>query len=240
MKILFKILITLFLANIITSCSTNNKIAEPVVINLDSSNELTIELSPGKSFNHPTFVIWVEDVEGNYLKTLYITKAYASGTFHHKMIGDSLWVNESGKSIQPAALPYWTYKKGLINNKNLIPTPENPFVDAYTGATPQGAFKLSGNSIKMSKYRILLEVNQPWDWNHYWTNNKYPNNSAYKHSAQPSIIFSVTINPEQSEFYLNPIGHGSPTGEDGKLYTNLTTITSALNIFSSIKLTLNK
>ena len=213
---------------------------KPIVVELNNSKDLAIKLTPGESFNHPTFSIWLEDMNGKYIKTLFITKSYASGIFGYKMLGDSVWVNESGKSIQPAALPYWTHKKGLINNKNLIPTPKSPFVDAYSGATPKGAFKLSSKSINMAKYRIMLEVNQTWDWNHYWTNNKYPNNNAYKHSAQPSVIYSATINPEQSEFYLNPIGHGSPTGEDGKLYTNLSTLTSALDIFSSIKLTLNK
>jgi hypothetical protein len=89
-------------------------------------------------------------------------------------------------------------------------------------------------------FRILLEVNQPWDWNKYWTNGKYPNNEAYKHSAQPSMVYAVTIDKNQSQFYLNPVGHGDPKGESGKLYTNLTTITSAKEIFKYVSVELNQ
>lgn len=240
MKYLTKIFIITLFAGAFNSCITEKNIAKPIVIDLSNSKDFEVELNPGKSFNHPTFVIWIEDMDENYIKTLFITKSYASGIFGHKMVGDSIWLNESGKSIQPAALPYWTYKKGLINNKNLIPTPETPFVDAYTGATPKGKFTLSDKPLSMSKYRVMIEVNQTGDWNNYWTNNKFPSNNAYKHSAQPSVIYSVTINPEDSIFYLNPIGHGSPTGKNGNIFTDLSTLSSALDIFSSIKITIKK
>lgn len=235
----FKIFLVILSLGALTYCSTDMKIATPTIIKIGNTSNFKMELTPGSAFNHPTFVVWMEDIDENYIKTLFITKSYASGIFGHKMVGDSMWLNERGESIQPAALPYWTHKKGLINGKNLVPNPENPFVDAYTGATPQGRFVFSDSLNRKPKYRILLEVNQTWDWNNYWTNNKYPASQGYKHSAQPSVIYAATINANDSVFYLNPIGHGSPTGEDGKLYTNLSTLSSALQIFSSIKLTLN-
>lgn len=240
MKSIIKLSIINILLIFLYSCASEKSMHKPIVVELNNSKDFTIELKPGESFNHPTFSIWLEDMNGKYLKTLFVTKSYASGIFRYKMIGDSVWVNERGKSIQPAALPYWTHKKGLINNKNLIPSPENPFVDAYTGATPNGKFTLSDTSFNKKTYRVALEVNQTWDWNDYWTNNKFPKSSAYKHSSQPSVVYSVTINPKDSVFYLNPIGHGSPTGEDGKLNTNLSTISTALDIFSSIKITVKK
>lgn len=233
------IVIILFIVTLI-SCVTEKNIVKPIIINLNNSKDFNIEFIPGQSFNHPTFSIWLEDMNGNYLKTLFITKSYAIGEFDYKMLRDSFWINESGESIQPAALPYWTYKKGLINSKYLIPTHKNPYVDSYTGATPKGRFTLSNESQNLSKYRVMVEVNQTWDWNHYWTNNKYPNSNAYKHSAQPSVVYSVTISPGNSIFYLNPIGHGSPTGENGHLYTNLSTLSTALDIFSLIKITISK
>jgi hypothetical protein len=82
----------------------------------------------------------------------------------------------------------------------------------------------------------LLEINQSWDWNQYWTNNKYPDNAAYKHSAQPSLIYAVTINSADSIYYMNPIGHGDPKGESGNLFTNIGTLSSAKEIFESIKI----
>ena len=222
------------------SCKTSKKTSDSVLVIKDSNlsgsaNQLTISLNKGESFNHPTFVIWLEDMDGNYQKTLFITESYASGIFGHEMLGDSVWINKAGPSYQPAALPYWTHKKGLIDNKYLIPTPDHPYVDAYAGATPDDNFQFKTEDGNKSKYRLLLEVNQTWDWNQYWTNNKYPDNPAYKHSAQPSVIYAVSFNQEDSVFYLNPIGHGDPRGESGKLFTNLTTITTAKEIFKSVK-----
>ncbi|MBK7094768.1 MAG: hypothetical protein IPH57_06915 [Saprospiraceae bacterium] len=244
MKIL-SIFLTIFTASIfINSCNVTKSTSEIVVYsdNKDQNSEkLAISLIKGKGFNHPTYVIWMEDECGKYIKTLFVTKSYASGIFGHQMVGDSVWLKTSGVSYQPAALPYWTFRKGLINGKSYIPDPNNPFVDAFTGATPKSDFRFetnkSGNS---GEYRILLEVNQAWDWNQYWTNNKFPDSPAYKHSAQPSVIYEVSVNNENTEFYLNPIGHGDPKGETGTLYSNLGSLTSAKEIFSSVKVEIIK
>lgn len=239
-KYLFFILFGLM----INSCKTvDNKTSlteykDALVVN--NSDELSIYLDKGKAFNHPTFVIWVEDMEGQYLKTLYITQSYASGIFEHKMIDDKTWGKEPGASVQPAALPYWTHKKGLIDDKYLIPVPEHPFVDAYTGATPKGNFNFKTSQLAEKKYQLLLEVNQTWDWNAYWTNNKYEDSDAYKHSAQPSLIYSAIVNDRDSLFHFNLIGHGDPTGESGKLFPDTTTLTTAKNIFSSLNAQIKK
>jgi hypothetical protein len=86
----------------------------------------------------------------------------------------------------------------------------------------------------------LIEVNQTWDWNEFWTNNKFPENSAYKHSAQPSLIYATTVREGEHEFHLNPIGHGDAKGESGKLYTDISSITTAKNIFRAINIEINK
>lgn len=236
-KFVFFIII-LPLIFIISSCKTTKSIAKVDVISNTFSGgteNVTIEFLKGPSFNHPTYVVWMEDNCGNYIRTLFITKSYASGIFGRQMVGDTLWLKKSGQSYQPAALPYWTYKKGLINGKSYVPTPDNQFIDAYSGATSLNDFKFetSVTSI-LSDYRILVEVNQAWDWNQYWTNNKYPDNHAYKHSAQPSLIYEARINPEENEIYFNVIGHGDPKGETGKLYSNVKSVTS--QIFKSIKI----
>ena len=223
--------------------STRDNRQTMLSISLDASSDLpamSIRFYKGKAFNHPSFALWLEELSGEYIRTLYVTKSYASGIFGHEMINDSVWKKTPGPSYQPAALPYWTHKKGLIGGKYLIPTPEHPFVDAYTGATPKQDFELKLSSKPLKNFRILLEVNQPWDWNDYWTNGKFPENKAYAHSAQPSIVYAVEINDLQHEFYLNPIGHGSPTGEDGNLYTDLFTLSTAQHIFSMIRVELHQ
>jgi len=203
----------------------------------NNEKEVSISILKGKEFNHPTFVIWKEDNNGKFIETLFITKSYATGVFGHAALTDSTWDNKPGESIQPSALPYWTHKKGLIDNAVLVPTKEHPYIDGYTGATPIGDFKFDTKfKTEVEQYRIFVEVNQPWDWNSYWTNNKYPESESYKHSAQPSIIYAVSVNEDEKTYYMNPVGHGDPKGESGKLYTNLSTISSASNIFKSIKI----
>ena len=236
-----KLIIIIGILSVFIQCDTTEKSVEIThykdSLKIEGSDHATIYIDKGKKFNHPSFVIWLEDTEGKYMKTIFITQSYASGIFGHAALTDSTWDNKPGESIQLAALPYWTFKKGLINNKVLVPTKEHPFLDAYSGETPKSNFRFDSN-LKSEKdtFRILIEVNQPWDWNNFWTNNKYPESKSYKHSAQPSIIYAVTINKTIKEYYLNPIGHGDPKGESGELFTNLTTLSSAKEIFKSVRI----
>ena len=130
-KIIFLNILISFLA--VPGCKTIEEAAEVLVYKdsllIHSPDQMTIHFGKGKSFNHPTFVVWEEDMNGIYQRTLFITESYASGIFGYRMIGDSAWLDKRGTSYQPAALPYWTYKKGLIDNEFLIPTPEHPFVE---------------------------------------------------------------------------------------------------------------
>jgi len=63
----------------------------------------------------------------------------------------------------------------MAENGLYMPTKNNPVPDAYTGATPSGNFKIRtrlDNPVS-EPFRILFEINQSWDWNEYWTNNKF-------------------------------------------------------------------
>ncbi len=242
MKDFLFLLAGLILIVFISGCQTSKKNTSndtPQTIIIDTVGNQVISITKGPTYNHPSFVIWLEDLKGDYISTIYITKSFASGKYAHQMVNDSLWLNREGPSYQPAALPYWTHKKGLINGNELVPTIEEPFVDAYTGATPTTNFNIRSNSYsKLKDYTILLETNQLGDWNEYWTNSKYPMSNAYKNSAQPSLVYAVTINNNNLEFYLNPIGHGDPIGISGKLFTNISTLSTAKDIFKDIKVTI--
>jgi hypothetical protein len=77
-----------------------------------------------------------------------------------------------------------------------------------------------------------MEINQSWDWNEFWHNNKYPEDKEYKTSSQPAVVYEATINTNKpgEEILFKPVGHSHYAGRDGKLYTELNTLTSALNI----------
>ena len=200
----------------------------------NQGTELSIHLNRGKHHNHPTFAVWIEDLEGNVIQTLYVTQSFASGIYRYGSAGDGKWLKVPGEAVRPAALPYWVNRAEL--NEGKIPDRKNPVADAYTGATPEASLRLDVQTSEKlpSTFRVLLEVNQPWDWNTYWNNEKYLDESDYKTSAQPSVIYAVTVNMEspQDRYFLNPIGHGHYSGKDGLLYTDLSSLTTALDIFT--------
>ena len=247
MKKHFIFVIILFLTIFASGCGLQEKgagssrqVADTIIVSNSDDIGMVLIATKGESFNHPTFAVWVEDQQGKFVKTIFVTKSYASGIYGHGALTDSTWMNKPGVSFRPASLPYWTHKKGLIEGKFLIPTREHPYTDGYSGATPKSGFALKSECYSAEKFRVLLEVNQTWDWNWYWTNNKYPFDKDYKSSAQPSVVYAVDINLKDgfNEYALNPIGHGHYSGADGRLYTELNTLTTALKIFESVSLKL--
>ena len=119
-----------------------------------------------------------------------------------------------------------------------VPTPENPVPDAYTGPTPGKSFVLHTrlDDPGPEKFYVLFEINQTWDWNEYWTNNKYPDDEEYKTSCQPALVYStlVDLNGPRQEYPMELIGRSHHSGADGKLYDDLHTMTTALRIAERI------
>jgi hypothetical protein len=48
------------------------------------------------------------------------------------------------------------------------------------------------------------------------------------------------VKDDGEQFLLQPVGHGHPYGDDGTLNRDLSTLTSALEIISEIKFTINQ
>lgn len=206
---------------------------------------ILIEFEAGEEHNHPTFAIWVENMEGDLLQTLYVTESLATGTYQYGELKKGIWKKAPDEARRPSTLPYWLHKRGVLaEDSTYLPTPEHPISDAITSATPQRDFILESQiDIKdLKKFRLFLEINQAWDWNKYWHNSKYPDDKDYATSCQPALVYAVTIDLEDEimEYYLNPIGHSHYSGENGNLYTNLSSITTALQIVKQVKATINK
>ncbi|NSW45062.1 MAG: hypothetical protein HPY79_04530 [Bacteroidales bacterium] len=204
-----------------------------------SGQKLTIALTKGSKYNHPLLAIWLTTTEGKYIQTLYVSQSIAKGIYEHGKSEQGKWF--PGEHRRPAALPYWAFSRGVREADGLyLPTPQHPIPDTYTGATPQNHFVLETRLDKpiQGKAILWLEINQPFDFNDYWHNQKFPDNNQYRTSGQPSLVYAVIVdfNSPIKEYYLNPMGHGHPTGEDGTLFTDLTTLTSALKIVEKIKI----
>ncbi len=199
---------------------------------------LEVEMRIGEHHNHPMMAIWVEDTAGNYLQTLYVNQSVATSIYGHGDKSSGAW--QPGTIRRPAALPYWGHKRGIEASDGLsIPDPLNPVPDAYTGATPPGDFILQTHTDQpiTGKFNLLFEINQSWDWNDYWNNGLFPEDYEYRTSAQPAVVYCATIDlsDTDAEYVLKPIGHSHYSGADGSLDPDLSTLTTALEIISEIK-----
>jgi hypothetical protein len=145
--------------------------------------------------------------------------------------------------MRPAALPYWSHRRGIMNSSGLyLPDSENPVADAYTGPTPVGNFILNTRveDESLRKFTIYLEINQTWDWNEFWTNGKFPDDKEYISSCQPALVYMTEVDTgnETKTYDLKVIGHSHYSGKTGELFTDLSTITTALNIVKDIQVIL--
>ena len=203
---------------------------------------LEIEMIRGEGHNHPLMVIWVETPDGKFIQTLYVAESIGKGVFQHGDASRGFWM--PGEIQRPAALPYWSHKRGIINKDGLyLPTPTNPVPDAYTGPTPGQNFILRSRLDEqgLTGFNVLFEINQTWDWNEYWTNNKYPDDEEYKSSCQPALVYSVSINLDnpQESYEMKVIGRSHHSGANGDLFTDLETLTTALHIAEQITIRVN-
>lgn len=94
------------------------------------------------------FAVWMEDMNGNLIKTIFVTQFTAEG----------------GWDYRDDALPTWT-------KKSRISTLKKKEVDAISGATPKAqrlVYKWRGEDaenrfLPAGKYRYVIEANYYWD-----------------------------------------------------------------------------
>jgi len=197
-----------------------------------------IHFTRGRYHNHPLMVFWLEDTAGNYLRTLYVAASIGKGVFRYGTAAEGFW--KPGEIQRPAALPFWGHKRGVQNEfGNMIPSPSMPVADAVTGPTPKRNFVIhtSSGSPLPRNFVVRMEINQTWDFNEYWTNNKFPGNEEYITSCQPALVYEARINLDdlQREYKMRAAGHSHYDGSDGSLTTDLSTITTALQIAAEVK-----
>lgn len=172
-----------------------------------------------KKKNPPQIAIWLEDMEDNYLATIYVS---------HKA-GTNSWQSNGG-DLRKEALPYWNYRsKHNLGNK--VP-------DAVTGATPKESFDIRIlPKAGFEKFKVKAEFNHSTDWNDYYPESAKTGDENYTaESGQPAVIYEAIIDltSEKQESKAQLIGHSSPDGNDGNLYTDLSKLTTAKNIVKEI------
>ena len=179
----------------------------------------------------PTFAVWLEDAEGRFIETLYVTGKAAS----------SDWNATKGR---PDALPIWG-RRALEPQENglFLPSKENPLPDSMTSATPMADTIIPLNPVsdlEPGKYKVYLELNIAFDYNEYWKRKLPKRDPAYSgDNGQPSILWEAELNlgdDKKETVMLTPVGMGSPLGTDGLVH-QMKGINTALEIARTINVT---
>jgi len=198
---------------------------------------VSLEVYRGEAFYYPLMAAWLEDESGKYIQTLYVANSVATGIYKYGKQEKNRWVAAPKRA--PQTLPYWAHKRGVKASDGLfMPDPENPVPDTYSGATPAQSFIINSKADNElpEVYKVMFEINQNWDWNEYWTNEKFPDDENYKMSCQPALVYEAVVNRNSGKkiFKMKPAGHSHYSGKTGELFTDLSTLTTALHIADSV------
>lgn len=194
------------------------------------AKEISVKVTPGENWKEkrePQVAVWLEDEDGNYIRTLYVTERAS-----HKS-----WIF-SPKEGRPESLPVWygASKNGSTSDKEAASpaTASAPSLsrslDAVTGATPKSELNLTAQ-IEEGDYIIKAEFNNSFDYNDFYTKK----NSGV--NGQPSVVYSAKIPANLTtgqEISLDFAGTGSLTGEDSAISKNTQNLTTAKEIVKAV------
>ena len=178
----------------------------------------------------PQIAIWLEDQQGHFVKTLYITNKLSNSSFRPKP-------GEPDVIRRPEALPYWGHRSAKPSKDGLfVPEVGSTKYDGFTAATPKSDHLLLLPRQIAAKYRVLMEINRTYDFNGFYSEDKFPEDPIYSgsgSSGQPSLVYAADIDTSvKGEVLLTLIGHGHHSGQSGDLYTNLNNISTAKKIIA--------
>ncbi len=227
---------------------------------------ISIELKKGPYFLWPQYAIWLETVTGEFVQPLYVTSAIGTNNFtnkvskkdpsqvftSHVMIGanvnpeDSLIGREERESkdtrMRPESLPVFLHQLGMqAKNGLFVPTDDSLSIDGFSGATMTDNFNYHvtlPNSLS-GQYRIRLEVNHSFDFNEYYSSDRFPDDPVYSgdgFSAQPSVLYQALIDFDKPEQLLKMqlIGRGHHSGRNGEVYQDVSNLTTALQLVERV------
>ena len=184
-----------------------------------------IELTKGMC----QLAVWVEDEKGTFVDTVYVTRKIAKKGLGNRKGG----IDDKMGGSRLSALPVWAHRRGVdYGGGNFYPEKEPPkdkaLPDAVTSATPgSGEFKWTWNPEKVlapGRYHFYIEVNKSFD-----------DNDAHDYSwyrGQPSVIWQGTlvVGDALSTAKAKIIGHGDPAGANGNITSDVSTLTTALEL----------
>ncbi|WP_422104436.1 hypothetical protein [Winogradskyella sp.] len=217
-----------------------------IEMNTSNATKLSIDVLRAEHYWHPQMAIWIEDEHGNYVETLFVSKATAKGLFfggRNKTNFKDFDADKetSGSYRRVNALPVWSHKRNVSYADGLfVPPSDDPLPDAITGATITDNFIFNTSTKPLNRFKLKLEINVAFDDNAYYSEYDFPNDTVYHNGTgqlgQPSIVFSCTIDMhDEKQYYLMElIGHGHHSGQNGTIYKDLSKLTTAKHIIERI------
>jgi len=173
--------------------------------------------------------IWLTDDKNKFIDTIYVTRKTAKKGLGNR--GGSLDDRWGGSRL--STLPVWAYSRGVdYGNGNFYPSKGHPLPDAITSATPKaGEFVWHWKPnivLNHGRYFYYVEINKSFD------KNDHNNYSWYR--GQPSVVWrgSISVGDEENESEAEIIGHGHIAGENGKIYSDLSSLTTALTLIEKV------
>ncbi|GAK50872.1 hypothetical protein U14_02113 [Candidatus Moduliflexus flocculans] len=201
-----------------------------------TGKSLTIEATAGEYWGNsfkvalvktikttPQIAIWLEDPDGKYLDTLYVTEKFAK----------QAWTRKQDITYRPESLPYWMHKRATAGQQP--PTRTAPLSDAVTGASPKTGLILHTKAVTdLTNVVVLMELNSSYDENDAFPNDAKKSAANYNGvSGQPAVVYAAKVNLSQpGQYPFELIGHSSPSGADGQLFSDTSTLTTALKIIN--------
>jgi hypothetical protein len=171
----------------------------------------------------PQFAIWIEDAEGEQIRTVWVTEKTGTGSW-------------GGKTVRPISLPYWVSRWNKETGNTGDPTPAHPAADAVTGATPKQDLACRIEVPAASKWNYFIEVNISGDYNDSFPAKTEGGKGDRNGNGQPSIIYKgqITALPgRRSEPEL--IGRTDQFKRVKGVNPHLEGITNARDLFSKIE-----
>jgi hypothetical protein len=108
------LLIVILTVLVLTGASAQQAAAQQTAAQSAAVVELTFTFTRQSGAASNQFAAWIEDTEGKYIKTLYVTR----------------WTANGGYSRRPSSIPVWVRKSELSKMAKAQ-------IDAVSGATPQ-------------------------------------------------------------------------------------------------------
>lgn len=196
-----------------------------MAISVAFAKEVTVSVRAGEHWKEkrgPQFAVWLEDENGTFLRTLYITARASKRS----------WIF-SPKEGRPESLPVWYHasknQTAKKPKKSSGAEKSGEILDAVTGATPKGdvIFK---TELGDAPCRIRAEFNTSFDYNESYTKK----NSGV--NGQPSVVYGADIPADFSsgEIVLSFLGTGALDGKDGSIHEETPGLTTAMEIVKAV------